>query len=318
MSVPNQKSKSRLRRTLGFTKWAVLDGGWRQLKTKYYLRHLDARLRGKVSRMPEIACRDDSDTGLIVMCGARHFSMACLAAWTLLRHIAEPLAVTFVSDGTLSNDNGRFLSSRLPGCEIIQSKQVDQLVESVLPRKRFPLLDELRRQNFGGRKLVTMNVVGTSRYRILLDGDVLFYDVPGDIAEAIEVLRQGSSEMFFMRDILCGYPCSAGALEARLGKKVPGNLNAGLMIHRTFCREDFNQLENHLASFDIAWRKHYFIEQAAYAALAAGHGWSYLPASYSIPIPDVSFHPNGAVCSHFAGHGNRHLYYQEALRLAVP
>lgn len=304
-----------IRRMLGRTKWAVMDGGWRELQAESRILGLDKRLGRQLAALPPQQCTPSGDAGVYILCGAKHTTMAVMAVRNLLQYGDEQLSVTFLSDGTMTKANQEFISTRLPGSRVVDEAELDEIFNRRFPVAKFPALRALASQNFGGRKLVYLNMVGVHNARVLLDGDILFYRHPVALYDAILRASAGDRSMFFMEDIMTAYPCRATDLADRCGQQVPEALNAGVMVHRTPSEDDFELMESILERFDQEWRQHYFIEQAVYAALAAHRGWCYLPGDYLVVEAGTKFERASTTCAHFAGRRNRERYYQEALAL---
>ena len=127
--------------------------------------------------------------------------------------------------GSLSARAVDRLRQHFPDSRLVAMCAADRTVNAALDANGLTHLRAARTRAFMLRKLVDPVLLGRSPYLLLLDTDVLFFERPTELLDAIAF---GKPVGVFNRDQKCWYTVSQEVARERFGIELPDRLNAGL------------------------------------------------------------------------------------------
>ena len=199
-------------------------------------------------------------------------------------------------NGTMSSLAMSRLRGHLPQARLLPQDGVEQQVNEWLTANRCPRLQAVRARNGFMLKLVDVNVLAEGRRLLLLDSDVLFFDHPGALVDA---MRQRLDGILFQRDAGSTYNITSDTARDDLGILLQPSVNTGIMLFDKGAI-DLARCEQLLGHPDVA-RQSGWIEQTLYALVASErNAVRYLPSSYLVSLePRVQV--GTLVARHYAG-----------------
>lgn len=212
-------------------------------------------------------------------------------------------------DGTLASKDIENLRAHFPDARIIERNRADKEMSDYL--SSYPRSLHFRQNNLLAPKVFDFVAYLEAERMLLVDSDVLFFDHPSTLTEAIEKSDHRSN--LFNQD--CGasaYTVAPGPIEQFPGLVLEPEINSGLaLIHKaSMCRdwvEEFLQLPGILSGH--FWR----IEQTVYALCSSRFGVGLLPKEYQVRLEKGL---GNQPVRHYVG-VIRHWMYSEGMRHLV-
>jgi hypothetical protein len=230
---------------------------------------------------------------------AKSFYSKAGVTWPLVWHQGGPISPS----GRLA------LAMHFPDSTFLSRAEADTRVEWELAARGLLHCRRARRRSFMLLKLVDCLLLSRADYLLLLDSDVLFFDKPTLLLDAV---RTGQPDALFNRDSRSWYSLAPEVARARYGVEPLPELNAGLgLIRREAWPIDL--VERYLADPDIL-REPWLTEQTANALLAAGANTALLPDTYACSTSPglTSTSGHSLVAKHYPSHP-RPLFFREGI-----
>lgn len=238
-------------------------------------------------------------TWLMALWAAKSFQWATECCWSFV----------FQDDGTLGDAEMQALRRLFPMGVVKSRAEADAEIEGRLAGH--PACLAARRKHVMFLKLFDPYFYSTKADRfILLDSDVLFFQMPEEILNWVEAKNP---EFLFNPDVKDSYSIPVSELEAYFGGKILRHANAGLALIPRF-GVSLDLIEEYLVRFEIESRHDLWLEQTAYALLASkwGGGAALLPDNYEISFG--AERQKGCVARHYVGtHDSRPHFFREGV-----
>lgn len=292
------KSWHSTRKALGYWKWVLLDGGLPDHRYQRHIAKLQRNARAEAATLPTIRVRESAHVAVHMWCGSSQVGMAAWSWWSLLQYCGQDVAAFTHSDGSLNEEDERFLTDRFPGMKVVRAESAETILLSYCSEWEIPILAEFRRQHKLAGKVIDFHVVGDSRCCVMFDSDILFFRPPVELIEAMNRCGKETSQMSAMSDLKSMYSAPVTELSERFGIAVPERVNSGLVVMPRLRRAEFERLEVLLRRADDVWLQSYFMEQTMIAMLAGQFGSDLLPPSYFLP-GDAMKEIEDTVCIHY-------------------
>ena len=302
-AAPKPQPKSRPSPSLGRLWWLLrrdLKRGWDATKHEY-------RVLPRIAEWSWPFWGEVPQTLPIhVLTGAQDWRLAAwmLASWFTFSEHAWPVFVH--DDGTLPNE-GRELFKRLfTNARIIDRKEADAAVQSVL--HRYPFCSDYRKQHPLALKIFDVPHFSPSDRFCIFDSDLLFFNYPREI---LEWVKSGADECWFNEDVKEGALVTAAEARSELGIKIWSRVNTGLCL-LTKSAIDLDLCDRALAQTSILRGHVWRIEQTLLMLCAARHGkGGLLPRTYEVSLG--KFAREDAISRHYVG-AVRDRFYAEGVK----
>lgn len=226
----------------------------------------------------------------------RNVDMALWSLKSFCYSVGESPSITIHDDGTLTAADKALLGDHLDRCHLVDKETADEKMAQFL--EPFPLCRQMRRRAgfYCALKLFDPAVFASSETILLIDSDVLFFQMP---SELIACVRQ--NRPCFSSDYQDAYAAPTEALHRHLGIEVLPRVNMGIAVMR---RADYDlaAMERYFSLFPSEIRDVNRHEQTLYALLMSTHGAHRLGSAYQLsrqPITDAT------VSHHFVNDGSR-------------
>jgi hypothetical protein len=220
-----------------------------------------------------------------------------------MHHFAGRLPATVIHvQKQLKPSASAALRFHFPNARVVQADEAEQLVTAHLISQGLIRTLHWWHRSSIMHKLVTVQVLCSSRNLLWLDSDILFFGRPDaclDIADA------PLSRVFFQKDCLDSYTLGVAEARNRLGINLLPRINAGIVL-RAKDSIALEQVEDLLQYPEVA-KPSGHVEQTLQALCACStHQVEFLPESYALSM-DQRLNPSDLVCRHYAGPSKRWL-----------
>lgn len=279
----------KLRKSLGYWKYIIFDGGHKEITYKWRLkrlnrwaaRTLNAQMAKKLIR--PIITPVESPIELHMLCGHSQATMAIWSLWSLLRWAEGQLAVVIHSDGSLTEADFLRFRKFFPNVQFISKEEGHRWAEQRFAGSEFDYLRDFRKHICSFRVL-SAHRSEHARTIVMLDSDVLFFERPTELLERLTITDPSDLSFTSFCDEFDWVSVVAPHNEfyERCGVKIQPEFNAGMIVVPKFEDEQFQFLERMLRSSNPEWRTHYFAEQILLAFAAGEYGCYFLPPTYQI------------------------------------
>jgi hypothetical protein len=232
--------------------------------------------------------------------GRKFWYQTAFCLHSLQQHTARTFRAVFHDDGTLGPELSQRLQQLFPSAQFRPRAEMDELVQELLPKKRFPYLHD-RRRNYPNILKLTDTHLGATGWRLVLDSDMLFFRAPDEV---LAWLAAPDRPMHLI-DIADSYGYSRGLLERVCGTSIPSKINVGLTGLRSDAI-DWAEIEFWCRQLITAEGTSYYLEQALIAMLLARRPHLGVPAQEYIVCPahEDCFPPRG-VLHHYVAESKR-------------
>ena len=173
----------------------------------------------RIRKLPSTAIRPDSVFCVHTLLNRNDIIMYEWMLRSLLHHTSANFSVQIHEDGTFTDEDVRKLKEKFPGIFILRRAVADR--EMMEKLKFFPRVLKYRKSDFWALKALDVYMMGSTKYMILVDADVLFFDNP-------QKLFSDDNCNFWMKDngYWLGIPSAICEEELQLKPLKP--INAGL------------------------------------------------------------------------------------------
>ena len=234
-------------------------------------------VRPRILRTPSILLPEDSDYEVHALTSIYDWQNLLWALKSFYHYSGQLPALCIHEDGTLTDEVRDILQTHFVGARLITREQSDREVLASLAD--YPACHKFRSENNLSIKLFNlMHYARTSRV-LLVDSDVLFYEKPIALLEA---LADESTPNRFNQDIQDVYTCDRQDLVDGFGLDVARRFNSGLCVFQTDSL-NLEQIEHYLASELLDgyfWR----IEQTLFCLCSSRYGCEPLPDNYDVVL----------------------------------
>jgi len=221
--------------------------------------------------------------------GRRFWYQTAFCAWTLACTTRRPLVLQLVDDGTLSPADEAALRRLFPRGLTRWRRELQPLIDALLPQERFPTLRARWNDYINIHKLIAVHLGQPPALRLVLDSDMLLLAPPQELLAWWDAMGAATADDQRRRPCLMvdceeSYGYSRGLMESLCGAPIPPLLNVGVCgLHSLLL--DWEELEHWCRTL---WEKEgssYFLEQALVAMLAAREQPLVLPRERYITAP---------------------------------
>jgi hypothetical protein len=230
---------------------------WRRWARLRQMRRAERRLS-----FSTLAAPDGAPVEIALLTGRDYVPQTLYAMKSWLRHAGRPVRFTLVDDGTL--DPGTCARLRRAGSAITirDAGRTENLLDTLLPAARHPVLRRLRLGYVHLRKL-TDTLLDAAGARIVADTDVLLHRPPTELLGHYDAGRP-----FFFHDCAESYGLPSSSLGEIAGVEIPPRVNSGC-----FCfdpaRLDWDYLET-VSTRILARHGYSFYHEQALVAVLCG------------------------------------------------
>ncbi len=284
-------------------------GPWAERQTELGRREMIAAAR----QLPPLPPPPAGPSLCVHLLTGREFWYQALFCLHSLAAVSDgPIAVEFHDDGTLDSASRGHLAQLGPAVRIHPLGTLEDRLDQLLPRDRYPVLRERRDHYPNLRKLIDPHI-GSSGWKLVLDSDLLFFRRPALLLDWLA----GPDRMLHATDCTESYGYSRPLLERLAGAPIPPLVNVGLCGLRSEAL-DWDRLESWCAGLLRGEGTNYYLEQALVAMLAAGKPRVIAPAGDYVTRPErrEALEPR-AIMHHYVAESKR-WYFQTAWRRVVP
>lgn len=288
-------------RPIGLIKNSILEGGpVEQFKTALGRR----RMVKAAADLPEQVAKPDLYGAKVNFLSGRKYWYQTLFCFVSLQ-LYLPYLVTPVvfDDGSFDDETRRLMARVVPWIEFVGTEEIEAQLNSKLPASEFPSL-RARRLEYPHLKKFTDIHIGQSSWGLVLDSDMLFYNVPEELS-----LWFRAPKATYMQDIQNAYGYSDGLMAELQDGPVLPLVNVGLYgLHRDLI--DWSRMEYWCAQQLLREGTNYLQEQGLTALELTKQKAEALPADRYRLMPDLAegFHPT-AVLHHYVASSKRS-YFQ--------
>jgi hypothetical protein len=173
----------------------------------------------KISKQPPVPVRKNPVFCVHTLLNRKDIIMYEWMLRSLLRHSSRDFSVRVHEDGSFTNTDEKHLKDKFPGIEIVRKKHSDNVVYDAL--KDLPALTKYRKEHFWAIKAIDVYLLGTEKYMVLIDADVLFFQDPVE-------LFSDDNRNFWMTDIAYMLGIPSALVQEKLGVGPLKAMNAGL------------------------------------------------------------------------------------------
>jgi hypothetical protein len=248
---------------------------------------------------------------LHLLTGRQFWYQTAFCLWTFARYAQRPLEPCIYDDGSLDSKHRAALARLFPATRFILQTDTRARLERFLPASRFPYLRERWKHYPNIRKLIDVHL-GSSGWKLVIDSDLLFFRRPEFLLRWLEA----PSRPLHAVDIETCYGYSPPLLAAMTGAPLAERLNVGLCGLRSE-ELDWERLEHVCRTLIARAGTHYYLEQALFAVLLAGHVCAVAPAEDYVTLPQP---PEVEYCSAVMHHyvaGSKRWYFRQNWRHAL-
>ena len=234
-----------------------------------------------LSLPPSISADKSLGFTLHMMVCKRDLKMAVCSALVANFHCGVAFDWIFHDDGSLNNEDERFILSRLPKTKVVRRQEADTFANEKL--KAYPKILDSRRNQIMALKIVDVRIWGKGDKFGYVDSDVLFVKKPDFYLDA---LANREPKNYFNKDIKNAYVKSSDQIEEAIGIRPFERGNAGLWVmHRQDI--DLDKIEewlNHPGFSDCLYD--YTLDQTFINMLAknSSNGVDYFPVGYDVNL----------------------------------
>jgi hypothetical protein len=287
---------------LRLSQWRYYLSRANDLRKEFFYRDI---YRKRILSTRGVVCDPDAPLEVHALTCQRDYLDLIWCLKTLSHFSKLPFHMVIHDDGSLGNDALEALSRHLMNSRIIRRAHADEEMKRVL--KPFARCGRFRAGLVLGLKLFDFPHFATREQFLLLDSDILFFNPPVYMVQAIE-----KRQSFFMSDYQDAYiyqRCDLGTLH---GLDVIEGINTGLaFLHRGLF--DYEVMEDYCGSLKEEDYGHPWAEQTLIALLASrsGHNHERLPCAYQISTQAIDA---SSISHHFVNDGSRPRFYRDGLR----
>jgi hypothetical protein len=240
--------------------------------------------------------------------GKKYWALTAFCMHSLNNVSNTVLRPVFIDDGTFDDNLIKRVKKQFPGCVIKLSGEVNDVLETVLPKSKYPHINKKLRVYPHIKKLTHVHA-GSTGWKMVLDSDMLFFKNPIELTAWLK----NPSQPFFLHDPICSYHYSLSLMQKLAGHEITPNLNVGAIGLKS---EDINwdNLEHWIGVLEEKEGPSYLLEQALSAMIGAGQstivasptGYIVMPDRNEVAQPSAALH-------HYVG-DSKEWYYKTAWR----
>lgn len=292
--------------------WRSAFGAWsefrfiqsRSLRAAYS----QIRLRRRILSTRAIEVRTSGGCEVHVLTSARDWLNLLWALKTFYHYSRKRYPLVVHEDGSLGEQECRKLLAHFPGSRLVRASEAGPAVLAWL--NEYPRCRSFRAENNLSQKVFDVIWASRDDKILLLDSDLLFFEHPSALLDAIETQACGSN--LYNRDVASAYTVTSEDAKRICGVDLTPRINSGLaLLNRDSLRLDW--IEEFLGLPGVTshpWR----IEQTLLALCGCRFSARLLPPEYDVRLERGG--PFGPV-RHYVG-AVRHLMYEEGMeRLAA-
>jgi hypothetical protein len=288
-------------RTAQAAGWAFSLRRWRIERQILPTRPIRTRAVGAPGTPCEVRMQVYEPVSLMALWAAKSFYVRAGVDWPLI----------WLQGGWMSDSAIGRLREHFPDSRFVSLKDADAAVETELDRLGLTATISVRRIAFPLRRPIDFRISGASDRAFFLDADVLFFQRPTDLLDAVTSRRRVN---LFNKDATNGYGLTVDEAEGRFGVRPMERLNAGLCL---VCRESLGLDETECYLAEPEMMANQFVDQLVYGLLAASFPTEHLPETYRISAdPGLTVHGTPLVARHYAGR-TRPLMFTEGMPALV-
>lgn len=296
---------SLLYRPVGLVRQSIREGGpFEQRKSAQG----HAEMRAAAAELPTLAEPPVGPSAEIAfLTGPKYWHQTLFCFISL--QLQTPFRITPViyADGKMDAETGALIQRVVPWARLVSSEEIEVELDAILPESRFPALRARRREYPHLRKLTDIHV-GSNKFTLVADSDMLFFREP------LEILQWFACPgWIYMQDIGTAYGYPLDFLSELAGAAVPEPVNVGLYALdgagidwervEYWC---FRQIEQH--------GPQYVQEQALTAMLFAGRDARALPRDSYVVMPEPAEGENPTAILHHYVDVSKHAYFRYGWR----
>lgn len=243
------------------------------------------------------------------MTGARHWYQTAFCAWSFALHSDCRIRPIIIDDGTLKDSHIDYLKKIFPDLAVHDADTCTAQRESLLALDKYPFINRVIKKQLLFRKLTDV-FCGSSKKRLFLDSDMLFYRRPAQIEEFMLT----KSSYLVQSDCWESYGYSRSLCEQLTGgARLPKAINIGV-LGMSGSIIDWDRVEYWLSQMISLEGWKYNITQCTAAMILAGSGVEALPASLYEVLPSYPKKPRPLrVMEHYVS-DSKPYYFQKAWR----
>ncbi len=199
---------------------------------------------------------------LYFLTGKKYLYQTLFCIRSLSKSCKEQFKFILVDDGSFDAPLIAHINRLLPGAEIITQAIINQNLEKILPRDKYPILRHKREIYPHLKKLTDIHSLPIKGWKLVLDSDMLFFAPP----IAITSWLKKPTQPLHMVDCMESYGYTRQLMETLTGAGIPPLLNVGA-IGLNSASIQWNTMEEWIGTLEEKEGTSYYLEQALSAML---------------------------------------------------
>ncbi len=292
----------------------------RKVRNRYakyrLLHHREQRIRREVEQTPPVPVGSVGGAQVRMLCSHDRLADGIATLKSFFRYPAARYPLFFHDDGTMTQADLARIERHFPGAQVVLRADADPVLEAELRRRKLPRCIELRRMQPHQLKLFDFAYYARGTPFLQLDSDVLFFDEPREIIDALAVPPGPAWWDCFNLDAQFSYTWDDQQIRNALGFSIVPLCNVGVMcLHRSDDLFEFLELCLERLPRD-RWHP-YFLEQTLTALYSSRNGRARpLDPRYDV-MGRFSRQATGVVAEHYCG-TLRYLFYDHFSERVLP
>ncbi|WP_348083015.1 hypothetical protein [Mucilaginibacter sp.] len=244
--------------------------------------------------------------------GKNHLYQTLFCIQSLTKISREKFSFILVDDGSFDEALIARVSRQLPGAVAVTQQEIAENLRQILPVEKYPVLNHKRSVYPHLKKLTDVHTLPGSRWKMVLDSDMLFWSEPKDVINWLKKPEQN----ICMLDCEQSYGYSIKLMESLCGQKIRAKVNVGA-IGLANDAINWDDLEKWISILEEKEGANYYLEQALSAMLIGDAPLTILNSSDYIVNPDEQAILNKAGVLHHYVDLAKKGYFQSAWKMVI-
>ncbi|RZL50485.1 MAG: glycosyl transferase [Pedobacter sp.] len=193
--------------------------------------------------------------------GQKYWHQTIFCAYSLQKHCEHPILFNLYDDGSFTPELITTYKTQIPNSRFVTVEEIEQKLNLLLPKVRYPYLNHKREVYKHIRKLIDIHI-GNKGWQLVLDSDMLFWKMPNQL---INWLKEPKTP-FYISDINNAYGFPIDTMEDLIDSSIPDKVNVGIIGLKSE-GINFDKLELWAKDLESKHGTSYYLEQALSALL---------------------------------------------------
>ena len=237
--------------------------------------------------------------------GKKFWYQTVFCAYSLQKVTPNPIHFTFYDDGSLGELSN--IKDQIPNSEIIYIDEIELRLKEFLPISKYPYIHQKRELYKHLRKLTDV-YVGTTGWKLMLDSDMLFTQIPTEILDWLE----NPTMPIYIQEEISSYGYPNEVMEKLSGKPIKEFINVGCLgLNSNLI--DWDKIELWAKTLEATHGTSYYLEQALSAMIIGDIECKKLDKSAYVVYPKSNMNYPDAKLFHYVDLSKAQ-YFKEAWR----